>query len=278
MTTDLLTEDLLEPIRRLTRDIKDASRLLGQREARYLVDCYYQIQDFRIVAAARVRGSDEDEPNRVLSWVFDCMEILENDIKRALGTFASEYNVGQWLQSICGIGPVISAGFLAHLDIRGCATAGHFWRFAGLDPTMKWVKKTKRPWNAGLKTLCWKAGESFVKVQNNDKDVYGKLFVERKLFEQQRNEAGGNELRAAEILAGKKFGKDTEAYKAYSVGLLPKAHIHAQARRWTVKMFLSHYWQRAWVQAHPGKMPPNAWVIEHGGHVHYVEPEVPFTE
>ena len=194
-----------ELLDRLTRDLRHAARLLGRKEVRFLVDIYYQIQDFRIAAAARGRSADESrEPNRVIYWVFDSMRKLENNVKAAMGEFASEYTVGKWLQSVYGIGPVISAGLIATLEMEPwkCAqntkpgaachpglphgpecrrhrmvTAGHFWRFAGLDPTLKWEKKTKRPWNAFLKTLAVvKLGESFVKVQSRDGDFYGHFF------------------------------------------------------------------------------------------------------
>ena len=31
-----------------------------------------------------------------------------------------------------------------------------------------------------LKELCWKIGESFVKVKGNPADIYGKIYEERK--------------------------------------------------------------------------------------------------
>ena len=40
--------DLMEPIQRLDRDLKAAAKLLGKKEARYLVDQYYIVQDQRI--------------------------------------------------------------------------------------------------------------------------------------------------------------------------------------------------------------------------------------
>ena len=55
-----------------------------------------------------------------------------------------------------------------------------------------------------------------------------------------RNDHGDYAERAALILTQKKFDKKTDAYKAYSSGNLPPAHIHAMARRYAVKLFLSH--------------------------------------
>ncbi len=36
-----------EPIERMGRDLRLSSRTLGEREARYLTDLYYQVQDYR---------------------------------------------------------------------------------------------------------------------------------------------------------------------------------------------------------------------------------------
>lgn len=200
------------------------------------------------------------------------MENLENQIRRALDTWSEGQELGRWAKSICGIGPVIAAGLLAHIDIAKAPTAGHIWRFAGLDPTMEWKKGEKRPWNASLKTLCWKIGESFVKVSGNKKDFYGKLYLERKDAEQKRNESGSLADQAAAKLAKFKIGKKTEAYGHYSAGKLPPAHIHARAKRWTVKLFLAHYQQVGWTMA-TGQTPVRPYVLEHlPGHVHAIEP------
>jgi hypothetical protein len=265
--------ELFGELDKLNSDLRDASRLLGRREARYLVDMYYAIQDFRIQAAAQIRSSESEEPDRVLEWVFNSTKRLENNIKNSLGMFAREYNVGQWEQSICGIGPVISAGFLAHLDIRLCKTAGQFWRFAGLDPTCKWEKKTKRPWNAKLKVLCWKLGESFVKVHNNDKDFYGKIYVARKDLELERNARGEFSEQAKAKLESVRIGKDTEAYKHYSDGRLPPGHIHARAKRYAVKLFLSHLHEVMYRDFYDDD-PPAPYSFEHSeeNHRHYIDP------
>lgn len=261
------------PLGRLSKDLRKASALIKRREARYLVNTYYQIQDFRIASASQIRAMG-DEPCNVLNWINDNMDLIEGDIQRALGVFSQNYRVGQWLQSICGIGPVISAGMLAHLDVRKCKTAGHFWSFAGLDPTKKWEKGKKRPWNAFLKTLVvFKAGESFVKVQNNKNDFYGKHFVVQKQKLTALNEAKAFEETAKAVLEAKKFNKDTDAYKAYIEGFLPKAHIHAMARRWAAKLFLSHV-HHVMYEDYFGEPPMMPYVFTHSreDHRHYIAP------
>jgi len=265
--------ELLEVIeKRGRRDLKEASESLSKQEVRYLVDTYYMMQEDRIRAAAQIRAmSETGEPHSVLEWLLEQSQILEDQIKLALDVYTMFDPVGKWSRSIKGIGPVISAGLLAHIDITRAPTVGHIWRYAGLDPTVKWGKGQKRPWNARLKVLCYKIGESFVKVKNRG-SFYGEVYAERKALEQQRNEALEFKDQAEQALQEKNYGKDTDAYKWYKKGMLPPARIHARARRYAVKLFLSHWHHIAYLN-HYGEEPPLPYPIAIQGHAHYISPE-----
>lgn len=260
-----------EPVKRLTRDMATAAAKLTDTEARYLVDAYYMMQDDRKRSSNQVRALGEDaEPNSVLQWLADQSTTLEAQIKRALDKYTQHHLMGSWMREVHGIGPVLSAGLLAHIDIEKAPTVGHIWRFAGLDPTVTWEKKTKRPWNAQLKTLCWKIGDSFVKFSGADECFYGHVYLQRKRYEIDRNEAMGNvgtaQARASTV------GKTTEAYKSYSIGKLPPGHIDMRARRYAVKLFLSHM-HGEWYRRHFGKEPPLPYPIGVLGHAHMIQPE-----
>lgn len=268
----------LEAVTRLSRDLKKAAQTLSPDEARYLVDAYYVMQGDRIRSANQVRAlSASEEPHQTIAWLADNAAVLERSIKNALDAYSGASVVGRWARSITGIGPVIAAGLLAHIDITKAPTAGHIWRFAGLDPTVTWEKKTKRPWNASLKTLCWLIGESFVKVSGNESDVYGHLYVVRKAYEQQRNDSGQLADQAAAKLERFKIGKTTDAFRYYSAGKLPPAHVHARAKRWAVKAFLSHY-QAVAYRDHFGTDAPKPYILtREGGHAHAIVcPNWPF--
>ena len=285
-----------EPVKRLSQDIAKSAKLLSHREARFLVDGYYMLQKYRLAAANQIRSlSKGGEPVQVLVWMNQQSEILESQIKRALDRYSDEHAVGAWAKTIVGIGPVISAGLLAHIDMnpwrcvhnkekKGCSpeeshgpechhqeirTAGQIWRFAGLDPTVDWNKGEKRPWNAELKTLCWKIGESFVKVSNNEHSLYGRIYKERREYEDKRNAAGALADQAKRKLERFNIGKTTDAYKAYSKGILPDGHLHARAKRAAVKLFLAHWFECAYEARH-GKPAPLPYVIDHMGHAHHI--------
>lgn len=267
----------LPVVERLRRDLKDAARALSPEEARFLVDYYYLSQEDRKRAHNQVRALDDnDEPSVMLQWLADQAETVESQIKRALAAYTDAHPLGQWAKSNVGIGPVIAAGLLAHIDLERTPTVGHIWSYAGLDPTSEWKSGEKRPWNASLKTLCWKIGQSFMKFSGHEDCQYGHLYRERKAKEIANNEAGKFADQAAAILAKKKIGKDTEAYAHYSAGRLPPAHIDARARRWAVKLFLSHY-HAAGYQLELKRKPPLPYPIAILKHVHMIEPSQPIV-
>ena len=272
MERNLLTEELqvIDELDQITDQVRQRASHMGAKEVRFLVDTYYQIQERRKSSANQERSLvKEGEPVALIDYFKGLDQYSEKKIRQMLQAYAEGKPEASWAMSIRGIGPVISAGLAAHIDITQAPTVGHIWRFAGLDPTLVWDKGQRRPWNARLKTLCWKIGESFVKVKNHDEDVYGKLYDLRKRLEEERNEMG---LFAEQAEAKVKVvGKSTEAYKAYSKGKLPPGHIHARAKRYATKLFLAHYHHVAY-EIHYGEKPPKPYVVEHLGHAHYMSP------
>ena len=270
MTT---TEDRVEPLALLSRDLKRAAASMSASQARYLVDYYYQQQENRKRSDRQTATMAEGgEPHELIQWLARNDGTFERNIQRALDGYSDGHPVGLWSKSIVGIGPVLAAGLLANIDITKAPTVGHIWRFAGLDPTVSWEKKEKRPWNARLKVIAWKIGESFVKVQNNEQDVYGHLMLAYKERITAKNLAGDYAEAATAKLAKFKIGKDTEAYGHYSKGVLPPAHIHARAKRWAVKLFLAH-WHHVGYETQYGCPPPKPYILEHNpAHTHIIAP------
>ena len=333
-------------------------------EARYFVDLYYEEQEQRIRLNNQVKGLERDavktgnkaEPHLALDWLLGQKTQMETNVKKMLEIYVEGHEMAWFFQQTTGVGPILSAGLLAHIDIKKCDTAGDLWSFAGLNPNTQWcgrdeakriwddtpgddltdrlvrvAKKinrtpenlirmaqykpdgtetkfterdcvaaiSRKPFNGQLKTLCWKLGESFVKVSNNPKSLYGRLYKERKQREWERNIRGELSDQATEALARKNYGKSTDAYKWYSgacspelaaamlengetptvngclakttgVPMLPPDHVQSRARRWPVKIFLGHLHQR-WREELD--LPcPAPWVLAHGGHTHFIAP------
>lgn len=349
----------LDLIARLDRTMKPMARDLSRDVARVLVGQYYEFQEHRIALRNQFRAQlSLDRPTEIIGHFGDQMEALEKQMVAILGEWAKSTTEGAWAQSQLGIGPVLSAGLAAHIDIEKAPTAGHIWRFAGLDPTVKWLGQkgaatllgavldggpgydgidlegpdenlfteaevaeldealtetksqltrqqlwvvsrltnrkignlvrlakgddgkitrtsmlralSKRPWNADLKVLCWRIGDSFVKVSGRPNGYYGHIYAERKALEVERNEAGLFADQAAESLKVKKIS-NAELKKTYEAGKLPPGRIDLRARRYAVKLFLSHYHHVAF-EGRFGEAPPLPYPIAHGQHVHFIPP------
>lgn len=143
------------------------------------------------------------------------------------------------------------------------------------DKTRLKAYMAKPPYNADLKKMCYLIGQSFVKVANRD-SLYGRLYKERKATEILNNENGMYADQAAKLLSEKNYKKNTDTYKFLSEGKLSPAHIDQRAQRWATKIFLTHFFECAYIYTHH-EMPPEIYPIAHMGHVDYIEPEVPYA-
>lgn len=157
--------------------------------------------------------------------------------------------------------------------ISANSTAGKY-----VVPTSSSLKSylAKPPYNTNLKKICYLIGESFIKVKGRG-SLYGRLYEERKAFETARNEEGYYAEQAAQYLQEKNWGKDTESYKAYIEGKLPKIQLHRRALRYAVKMFISHLWEAMYIAEYGHRPEAQIYPIEYMGHTDYLEPEVPYS-
>jgi hypothetical protein len=261
----------LEPLLKLAKEVRAAGALIDRDQARFLVDLYYRLQEHRIALGGQERSLvGREAPTDVVHHFGEQMGALERQMVGVLDPFTHASEVGRWSRAQVGVGPIIAAGFLAHIDIELCPTVGHIWRFAGLDPTVRWNKGEKRPWNADLKVLCWKLGDSFVKFHNKPECFYGNIYAERKTREVAKNLAGDFAAQAAETLERKRI-TDKATRARYEDGKLPDGRIDLRARRYAVKLFLSHWHHVAYVERF-GMEPPLPYPIAHMGHAHMINP------
>lgn len=304
--------ELLRVTRLIRKDIRASVTGISPHQARFLVDAYYMMQDQRMRTDLQFRYLGKSgEPNAVLNWLAGQSDVLEREVAKALEYYSGDQPLGRWARSIVGIGPVIAAGLLAHIDITKAPTVGHIWRFAGLDPTDKWLKGEKRPWNASLKRLCWIIGESFVKTKGHNRSVYGPVFQARRDLEWARNFRGEFAAQCDETLATRKFKKGADAPLWYQgcltqeaaaqilqadaqarlsmvkrlagepasgIKMLPPSRIHLRSTRYAVKLFLSHYHHVAHEMRFRAP-PPKPYILTNPAvdprgvdHVHFIAP------
>ena len=377
MSATETTTTIYEPLARAV--LRDIAKSMNAKEARWVVDYYYSVQDYRIQAEGQARSVEQmfdEAPSLLAEELGARRKETETLIRYSIQKYEEGALPGRWALSITGIGPVIAAGLLAHIDIRKSPTAGHIWRFAGLDPSVTWhgskdvreitqrareaeetdwdafvwlcrsfnmrpgevlknaklvdktlsVKKamqiakrlggdlaaaeivefegdnvllrafphgggyafetgykdvkldwqaltsalSKRPWNAKLKVLCWKIGDSFVKNKSRESDIYGQVYQTRKEQEVAKNENGDFADQATRALTERNI-KDKELKACYGAGKLPPGRLDLRARRYAVKLFLAHL-HHVMYEDHFGKEPPKPYVMSLPGHAHFIAP------
>ena len=163
-------------------------------------------------------------------------------------------------------------------------TYDHYYEFCSDKKTGKFKGFTKDklisasklvPYNKNLKKTMYLIGQSFIKVQNKSDSLYGKLYKERLEYEINRNERGGNEEYCRKNI-GKLKDKNTETYKCYSKGKIPKSQCIMRAQRHTVKILLNHLFCFAWMEKYQELAPlPYVFAVD-GCHQDIIPPEVDF--
>lgn len=231
-------------MKRTPRDPSDSEILLLAKnltnpEARFLVANYYTSQEMRKRGDMQLRhlGDGGAAPSqRLLDYMAGAFADIEARVAKGLKIFAESSPVGRWCMTNLGVGPVITAGLLAHIDIERAPTVGHIWSFTGLNPHQEWRTGEKRPYNPDLKQICYHMGECFKRVSGNPAAFYGQIYREQKEKVVARNEAGGNAERAKTY-----FTKSAEVKRTLAKGKLPAGNLDRQACNYAAKIFLSHF-------------------------------------
>lgn len=260
MPRDVLTK------REKLREIAQAS--LSATIGRFLVDSYYRLQRERIAWANQATAADRfGEPCEFVAAGAELLGGLEEDVRSFLEDWVKQYRVGRWLLSIRGVGPVIAAGALVGFNPLRAKSAGSYWRFAGLDPTLRWERGQKRPFCMRMKTYAiYRFAETQIKLRSRGAP-YGELY-ERKRAELDEKNAAGAFRETADALLSTRNGQPSEWWKR---GMLSPGHIRSRARRWMAKLFLSHLYHVQYYDIH-GREPPEPYAIAYLGHVDWIKP------
>lgn len=164
---------------------------------------------------------------------------------------------------------------------------------------------SKRPWNADLKTLIWKIGESFKNFSGNPKSFYGRVYKERKWYEWQKNAKGDyieqvmskrdKSTNDADIRRPWWLGCYTTDYVldaivggvdlrelkpnvevGKGIPMLSPGHITERSKRYAAKLFLCHWHTVAWRKV-LNKEPPAPYPEAILNHAHVMGPEMATT-
>ena len=221
---------------------------LDNNSVRKIVASYYKIQEAKASIENLLKDEDDIE---LVELMLDSLDSVDSIIKRPLTNYSTASVVGEWCINQYGLGPVLTAGIMSHIDITKANTAGALWRYAGFDPAAQ--DSGKAAYNGELKNICWKIGLNFSKYANRSKCFYGHLYLQDRARRTDNNNSLMYADKAYELLDNAS-SKNKPHFDTLSLGKLPQDQIDAQARRFAVKIFLSHYHAVAY-QAHYNLVP-----------------------
>ena len=178
-------------------------------------------------------------------------EMMAEDLRRAM---ENRLIWTEWLSKIYGIDLLLAAEVIGGFEWAlkpGETIATHFkvpsqmWAFAGLNVNPKTGKPPKRVGGKKL-TFCaplrsiliGRVGPSFVR-QSSEKSSYRRFYVEAKKKEYAKLRRQGIKIVPASKLPVDKRGKRYEPE-----GIISEGHVHNRAVRLTVKLFVSHLWEK----------------------------------
>ncbi len=209
---------------------------------------------------ARVRRgvAAKEDVDSVLEPLRKAFAATEREEVKQIEKLVKQHPAYGVLSGIVGLGPVLIGRLIAIVqDVGRFDTVSKLWKYVGMDVRDGKAPKRKRgeksTWSPAGRRLCYNIGDSFIKSRSPYREFYD---LKKALYRKRHPE---------KIDSGRK-SKDGKVIYDYTDG-----HVHAMARRYMVKLFLSHAWE-LWrqVEGLPVRAP---YAMEYLGHTGQITPE-----
>ncbi len=232
-----------------------------------IVDAMLATEGVRIATQVRKshlekNGRSDPDTDELLRYVGALERFLDDKVEN----YVLNHPAYPWFSRIKGIGRENIAKVTGLIDIQEDDTVSSLWAFAGYSvkngKAPRRVRGTKLPYNALLRTMCWRVGGSLMKAKGKYYDYY----LEKKLRYTNRFLNEGFTIVPSSELPTDKDGKMYEP-----PGIVSEGHIHNMALRKMIKLFLSHLWV-VWREAE-GLSTRSPYVEEHLKHTHITSPQ-----
>lgn len=232
-----------------------------------LVDAALTIEKLRVAAEVRQshlirQGKQDPETEELHRRIKD----LEDFVDSRVAHLIQGHPAYPWFSKVKGIGEENIGKVVGLIDIERAEHVSSLWKFAGFsveDGIAPQRRKGggKLEYNSQLRSMCWRLGSSLLRV----KGKFYKYYLKEKDKYYQRYENKGVSIVPATSLPKNKEGKRYEDNNMISEG-----HVHNQALRKTIKLFLACLWL---VWREEESLPlTNPYAIDVLGHNSLIEP------
>ena len=242
-----------------------------------LVDTTLVVEKLRVSSQVRIshlarQGRKDSETEQL----HDQLVKLEEYVDGRIAVHLTHHPAYDWFSRVKGIGKenigkVIGPVRVApEIDEEGkerpyADTISALWKFAGFSVEDGKAPKRrageKLTYNSRLRSMCWRLGGSLLRARGKFYDYY---LSQKEQYEQRYLNSGVKIVPAASL--PKKDGKKCEGD-----GYISEGHVHNQALRKTIKLFLACLWLE-WRQG-LGLPISKPYAIDHLGHSSYITPE-----
>ena len=203
-----------------------------------MVDAALAVERMRVASEVRqshlvLRGKRDPETDELHRRLKD----LEDFVDGRVAYLIQGHPAYHWFSQIKGIGKENIGKVIAPIDIERADTISSLWKFAGFSVEDGAAPKRVRgggklSFNSQLRSMCWRLGSSLLRAKGKFYDYYLK---EKDKYYQKYENSGVRIVPATSL--PKKEGKRYEPQDMIAAG-----HIHNQALRKTIKLFLACLW------------------------------------
>ena len=201
-------------------------------------------------------------------WLLEELEGLEKRVDKRIADLLQDHIAYHWFSQVKGIGPENIAKVVGFIDIERAQTISSLWKYSGMHVV---DGKAPRPhigqkleYNKTLRTMCWRMATSLMKAKGLFFDYY---LAEKQKYVERYAREGVKIVPSAKLPTRAENGKRK---KYEPEGIISEKHVHMQALRKMIKLFLGCLWL-VWREA--AQLPVRSpYVIDKMGHTTLIDP------
>jgi len=232
-----------------------------------LVDAALAIEKLRVASEVRqshlaLKGRQDPETDELHRRLVDLEDFADGTVARLI----QNHPAYSWFSRVKGIGKENIGKVVGLTDIERAPTISSLWKFAGFSVEDGAAPKRRKgggklEYNSQLRSMCWRLGSSLLRAKGKFYDYY--LKEKDKYYQKYEN-------RGVKIVPAASLPKDKEGKRYEPDGMISEGHVHNQAMRKMIKLFLACLWV-VWREADvlPVTRP---YAIDKLGHNSYIDP------
>lgn len=240
--------------------------LVEKKPFEFLVNSGLAIEKLRISTQVRQthlknQGRKDPDTDDLLKRLIDFEEYVDGRIAGMLKDHAAYH----WFSRVKGIGKENIAKVVGLVDIKKANTISGLWKFAGFSVENGKAPKRQKgngklSYNSRLRSMCWRLAICLLKSKGKFYDYY----LQEKSKYLQKYQSQGIKVVPAEQLPKNDNGKYEPS------GMISEGHVHNQALRKMIKLFLACLWL-VWRESE-NLTTRSPYAMEYQGHTHLISP------